>query len=131
MLQIRPVSDLRNKFPDMEKIVNEGDLVYLTKNGYGAMVILSLVEYSNLTNDVEAVLDKTDRFAAGRIGNPNALMADLKNQHKVFAQSLLNLMCKNSKKTILKMNRHLLMKRKIKNIFNKLEMKNRFILLLF
>ena len=25
MLQIRPVSDLRNKFPDIEKIVNSGE----------------------------------------------------------------------------------------------------------
>lgn len=31
MLQIRPVSDLRNKFPDIEKIVNAGEPVYLTK----------------------------------------------------------------------------------------------------
>lgn len=40
MIEIRPVSDLRNKFPDIEKIVNEGEPVYLTKNGYGSMVVL-------------------------------------------------------------------------------------------
>ncbi|MEY8335524.1 type II toxin-antitoxin system prevent-host-death family antitoxin [Lachnospiraceae bacterium 47-T17] len=60
MLQIRPVSDLRNKFPDIEKIVNAGEPVYLTKNGYGAMVVLSLEEYSKLTDGVEAALDKAD-----------------------------------------------------------------------
>lgn len=38
MIQIRPVSDLRNKFPDRERAVGGGDPVYLTKNGYGAMV---------------------------------------------------------------------------------------------
>ena len=64
MLQIRPVSDLRNKFPDIEKIVNTGEPVYLTKNGYGAMVVLSLEEYSRLTEGVEAALDKADRLAA-------------------------------------------------------------------
>ncbi len=64
MLQIRPVSDLRNKFPDIEKIVNAGEPVYLTKNGYGAMVVLSLEEYSRLTDGGEAVLDKADRIAA-------------------------------------------------------------------
>ena len=64
MLQIRPVSDLRNKFPDIVKIVNSGDPVYLTKNGYGAMVVLSLEEYSKLTDGVEAALDKADSFAA-------------------------------------------------------------------
>ena len=37
MIQIRPVSDLRNKFPEIESIVNSGKPVYLTKNGYGAM----------------------------------------------------------------------------------------------
>lgn len=64
MLQIRPVSDLRNKFSDIEKIVNAGEPVYLTKNGYGAMVVLSLEEYSNLTDGVEAALDKADRLSA-------------------------------------------------------------------
>ena len=63
MLQIRPVSDLRNKFPDIERIVNAGEPVYLTKNGYGAMVVLSLEEYSKLTDGVEAALDKADRLA--------------------------------------------------------------------
>ena len=64
MLQIRPVSDLRNKFPDIEKIVNGGEPVYLTKNGHGAMVVLSLDAYSKLTDGVEAALDEADRFAA-------------------------------------------------------------------
>jgi prevent-host-death family protein len=64
MIQIRPVSDLRNKFPDIEKLVNEGEPVYLTKNGYGAMVVLSLDMYSRLTDGVEAALDEADLSAA-------------------------------------------------------------------
>ncbi len=64
MLQIRPVSDLRNKFSDIERIVNEGEPVYLTKNGYGAMVVLSLEAYSKLTDGVETALDEADRLAA-------------------------------------------------------------------
>ena len=63
MIQIRPVSDLRNKFPDIEKIVRDGEPVYLTKNGYGAMVVLSLEMYSRLTDGVEAALDEADRLA--------------------------------------------------------------------
>lgn len=65
MIQIRPVSDLRNKFPDIEKIVNTGEPVYLTKNGYGAMVVLSLDMYSKLTDGVEVALDEADRMAEG------------------------------------------------------------------
>ena len=64
MIQIRPVSDLRNKFPEIETTVNSGKPVYLTKNGYGAMVVLSLEEYANLTDDIEMKLDEADRQAA-------------------------------------------------------------------
>lgn len=64
MIQIKPVSDLRNKFPDIEKIVNEGEPVYLTKNGYGTMVVLSLEAYSKLTDGIESALDEADIAAA-------------------------------------------------------------------
>jgi prevent-host-death family protein len=63
MIQIRPVSDLRNKFPDVEKAVAGGEPVYLTKNGYGAMVVLSLEAYSKLTDGIEADLDMADKSA--------------------------------------------------------------------
>ena len=63
MIQIRPVSDLRNKFPDIENAVRGGDPVYLTKNGYGAMVVLSLEAYSRLTDGVESALDEADKAA--------------------------------------------------------------------
>ena len=64
MIQIRPVSDLRNKFSEIETIVNNGNPVYLTKNGYGAMVVLSLEEYASLTDNIEMKLDEADRQAA-------------------------------------------------------------------
>lgn len=64
MIQIRPVSDLRNKFPEIEAIVNEGRPVYLTKNGYGAMVVLSLEEYAGLTDSIETKLNEADKQAS-------------------------------------------------------------------
>ena len=64
MIQIRPVSDLRNKFTEIEKVVNGGEPVYLTKNGYGSMVVLSLDAYSRLVGDVEYALDEADRVAS-------------------------------------------------------------------
>lgn len=64
MIQIRPVSDLRNKFPEIEDIViREGQPVYLTKNGYGSMVVLSLEKYAELTNDIELKLDESEKEA--------------------------------------------------------------------
>lgn len=44
-------------------LVNKGQPVYLTKNGYGAMVVLSLEEYSSLVDNVEMKLDEADRIA--------------------------------------------------------------------
>ena len=60
MIQIRPVSDLRNNFTDLEKEVKSGQPIFLTKNGYGTMVLLSIEEYSKLTDQVERKLDEAD-----------------------------------------------------------------------
>lgn len=64
MINIRPVSDLRNRFPEIEHLVKQGTPVYLTKNGYGAMVVLSLEQYAALTDEVEMKLDEADRASA-------------------------------------------------------------------
>lgn len=63
MIQIRPVSDLRNKYPEIENIVANGNPVYLTKNGYGTMVVLSLEAYESLTENLEMHLDRADKGA--------------------------------------------------------------------
>ena len=64
MMNIRPVSDLRNKFPEIENIVlGGGQPVFLTKNGYGSMVVLSLEQYARLTDDVELKLNEADKAA--------------------------------------------------------------------
>ena len=64
MMNIRRVSDLRNKFPEIENIVmNSGKPVFLTKNGYGSMVVMSLEQYSLLTDDIEMKLDEADKAA--------------------------------------------------------------------
>ncbi len=64
MIDIRPVSDLRNNFTDIERTVKSGKPVYLTKNGYGTMVVMSIEDYSLLTDPVEAALDMADFQAA-------------------------------------------------------------------
>ena len=84
MINIRPVSDLRNKYPEIEELVlKEDEAVYLTKNGYGSMVVMSLEKYSNLISeveserkieekfgnvDIEKILDEMDK----EIADPNA-----------------------------------------------------------
>ncbi len=63
MIQIRSVSDLRNKFTEIEAIVNQNEPVYLTKNGYGSMVILNLEAYSKLIDCFENKSDEADLSA--------------------------------------------------------------------
>lgn len=54
MRKIRPISDLRNNFADISKTVHESnEPVFLTKNGYGDMVVMSLESYENLQFESE------------------------------------------------------------------------------
>lgn len=62
-MNIRPVSDLRNSYPDVEREVRESGPVFLTKNGYGSMVVMSIDQYEYLSGSVEAALDAADRQA--------------------------------------------------------------------
>jgi prevent-host-death family protein len=46
MPQIKPISDLRNNSKEISKLVHEqNEPVFITKNGYGDMVVLSMEEY--------------------------------------------------------------------------------------
>lgn len=70
MINIRPVSDLRNKYPEIEDLVlKENEVVYLTKNGYGSMAVMSLEKYEELLKYksydeyVEKALDEADKVA--------------------------------------------------------------------
>ena len=48
MNSIRPISDLRNKFTDISKFVHQKKQpVFLTKNGRGDMVVMSMEAFEN------------------------------------------------------------------------------------
>lgn len=54
MNMIRPVSDLRNNFAEISRTVHEtAQPVFLTKNGYGDMVVLSMEAFENLQFESE------------------------------------------------------------------------------
>jgi len=54
MPYIRPVSDLRNNFADISRTVHEtAEPVFLTKNGYGDMVVMSMEAFERLQFDSE------------------------------------------------------------------------------
>ncbi len=54
MTHIRPISDLRNSFSDISKMVHESsEPIFLTKNGYGDMVVMSIEAYERKLFDSE------------------------------------------------------------------------------
>ncbi len=63
-MQIMPISELRNHYARVEEAVAKGGPVFLTKNGFGSMVIMSMEQYESLTGNVESLLDAADRQAA-------------------------------------------------------------------
>lgn len=66
MLNIRPITDLRNNFAEISKTVHEDNQpVILTKNGYGDMVVMSLERYESLVRDavIDAMLRESAREA--------------------------------------------------------------------
>ena len=66
MNMIRPVSDLRNNFADISKTVHETEQpVFLTKNGYGDMVVMSMEAFEKMQfeSDVYFKLAEAEREA--------------------------------------------------------------------
>ena len=63
MINIRPVSDLRNKFPEIEEqVISTGAPVFLTKNGRGKYAILDIQDYEK----TQATLRLMNELARGR-----------------------------------------------------------------
>ena len=63
MADVRLNSDLRNKYTEIENVVDVNERVVLTKNGYNSKVALSTKEYSRLADAVELALDEADQLA--------------------------------------------------------------------
>ncbi len=52
MIQIRPVTDLQNDYNTIEReVLGSDQTMYLTKNGYGSMVMMSLEKYTELVDN--------------------------------------------------------------------------------
>lgn len=63
---IRPVSDLRNHFAEISNTVHDSNQpVFLTKNGYGDMVVLSMEAFETLQleSEVYCKLQEAEREA--------------------------------------------------------------------
>lgn len=54
MAIIKPISDLRNKSNEISKLVNKSrEPVYITKNGEGSMVLMSISQYRQMEAKID------------------------------------------------------------------------------
>lgn len=81
---IRPVSDLRNKTPEIEEIcVKEQKPVFITKNGSGHLVVMSQRLYEEQLALIELYekLDEAEEHSrAGKTRPFREVMAELKSR---------------------------------------------------
>ncbi len=68
MARIRPISDLRNKSQEISRICHEtGEPVFITKNGEGDLVVMSLAAYERAEARLELyrMLDEAEEDVRG------------------------------------------------------------------
>ena len=81
-MRIRPVSDLRNNFAEISRAVHEtGEPVFLTKNGYGDMVVMSIEAY-------EARQFESEIFHKLKEAQIEAKSTDIRYSHEEVLSSL-------------------------------------------
>ena len=71
-IDIRPISDLRNHFPDVANEISKLDKsIIFTINGKSSMVTLSFDKFSKLAHldYIERALDEADMYAKGHSEN--------------------------------------------------------------
>ena len=86
---IKPISDLRNKTNHISELAHTShEPVFITKNGEGDMVLMSLAKYGEMERTLElygklAVAEA--QATAGNRGRPlNRVMADLRKRIRAF-----------------------------------------------
>ena len=81
MPQIRPVSDLRNNFAEISRIVHENhEPIFLTKNGYGDMVVMSMAQYEKQQFDMEVYYKLKEAEAEARTTSKRYTHAQVMNE---------------------------------------------------
>jgi len=82
---IKPISDLRNKSNEISNFVhNSSEPVYITKNGEGDMVVMSISHYNQIQKRLELfskLAAAESQRTAGDKGRPlNQVMKDIRQK---------------------------------------------------
>lgn len=85
MPQIRPITDLRNT-TEISNLCHAGkEPIFITKNGYGDMVVMSMEVYDELLSIAEtdsAIMEAEQELAlGGKLENARSALAGLRRKH--------------------------------------------------
>ena len=81
MPQIRPISDLRNKANEISRLCHEtGEPVFITKNGEGDLVVMSLAAYERDQARLELYNMLEEAEADARAGDRGITVAQMRKR---------------------------------------------------
>lgn len=85
MPQIRPITDLRNTNEISELCHAKKEPIFITKNGYGDLVVMSMEAYEDMVENAAADLAIWEAEAEyaknGQEWNARSVMADLRRKY--------------------------------------------------
>lgn len=84
MAQIIPIRDLKNTAEISELCRNSTEPIFVTKNGYGDMVIMSMEVYEGIMNKIKIYNDLSvskQQVADGKIKDAKQAVKDIRNKY--------------------------------------------------
>ena len=83
-MQIIPIKDLRDTNKVSEMCKESQEPIFITKNGYGDMVIMDIKTYEDKLERIEmyeAILDGIKDVEKGRVNNGSKTLKELKDKY--------------------------------------------------
>ncbi len=82
---IKPISDLRNKANKISELAHEsGEPIFITKNGIGDLVVMSMAQYSKLQLKMDLLgklaVAQSQRASGDKGRSLSAVMKDIRRQ---------------------------------------------------
>lgn len=88
-ITIRPISDLRTKLTEISKEIHENNQpIYLTKNGYGDMVLMSMEAYQEMIENNEIYLKMKEAEIYAELNTKRLSHEEVFNNLHEFIDSL-------------------------------------------
>ena len=85
MPQIRPITDLRNTTEISNRCHAVGEPIFVTKNGYGDLVVMSIEAYEEMVRTLEtdkAIAEAEAEYTAdGQLRDARTALSSLRRKH--------------------------------------------------